>query len=146
MRFQIPTTYLYAMIPNLELLITEISFKTSRSGGAGGQHVNKVSTKVELDFDIKNSHILTEDQKELILQKLATKVTTDGVLQIIAQSERSQLRNKKIALEKFREIIASCFFVPKKRKPSKIPKAVKEKRLRTKKLKAELKKRRRKDF
>ncbi len=128
------------MKPNIQDLETEITFKTSRSGGSGGQHVNKVSTKVELDFDINASRFLTEEQKETILAKLATRITTEGILQIVAQADRSQLRNKKAAVEKFYELIASCFIVPKKRKPTKISKAVKEKRLLVKKRKTEIKK------
>ena len=134
------------MLPNLDLLENEITYKASRSGGAGGQHVNKVSTKIELDFDVHNSNILTDEQKEVILKKLASKITKDGILQIVSQSERSQLRNKKVVLDKFREMIADCFRVSKVRKPTKIPRAVKEKRLRMKKIKAEIKKRRRNDY
>ena len=134
------------MAPNMENLIAEVSFKTSRSGGSGGQHVNKVSTKVELDFDVMESKVLTDEEKALISEKLASRLTSDGILQVISQSERSQLRNKKVALEKFQELIQACFVVPKKRKPSKVPRRVKEKRLLTKKMKAEIKKLRRKDF
>jgi ribosome-associated protein len=130
----------------MENLLAEVSFKTSRSGGSGGQHVNKVSTKVELDFDVLESKALTEEEKALISEKLASRLTSDGILQVISQSERSQLRNKKVALEKFQELIQACFIVPKKRKPSKVPRRVKEKRLFTKKMKAEIKKLRRKDF
>jgi ribosome-associated protein len=134
------------MAPNMENLIAEVSFKTSRSGGSGGQHVNKVSTKVELDFDVLESKVLTDEEKALISEKLASRLTSDGILQVISHSERSQLRNKKVALEKFQELIQACFVVPKKRKPSKVPRRVKEKRLLTKKMKAEIKKLRRKDF
>ena len=87
------------MKPDLHLLETEFSFKTSRSGGAGGQHVNKVSTKVELDFNIAESKSLTDEQKEFLLEKLGSKLTNDGILQIISQSERSQLGNKKLSLK-----------------------------------------------
>ena len=134
------------MAPNMENLLAEVTFKTSRSGGSGGQHVNKVSTKVELDFDVLESKVLTDEEKALISEKLASRLTSDGILQVISQSERSQLRNKKVALEKFQELIQACFVVPKKRKPSKVPRRVKEKRLLTKKMKAEIKKLRRKDF
>jgi len=134
------------MAPNMENLLAEVTFKTSRSGGSGGQHVNKVSTKVELDFDVLESKVLTDEEKVLVSEKLASRLTSDGILQVISQSERSQLRNKKVALEKFQELIQACFVVPKKRKPSKVPRRVKEKRLLTKKMKAEIKKLRRKDF
>lgn len=134
--------YFYCMKPNIAGLETEITFKTSRSGGSGGQHVNKVSSKVELNFDPGASHFLTEEQRSAILEKLAPRISTEGILQIVVQTERSQLRNKKIALDKFRELIESCFIVRKKRKPTKIPKAVIEKRLLAKKRKAEIKKNR----
>lgn len=134
------------MKPDIKFLETEITFKTSRSGGAGGQHVNKVSTKVELDFDISASRILTDEQKEILLEKLSSRLTNDGVLQIVSQSERSQLRNKKAALDKFDELITEAFKVRKKRKATKIPKGVKEKRLMAKKMKAEIKKLRRREF
>lgn len=131
---------------NPQLLDTEISFKTSRSGGAGGQHVNKVSTKVELIFNVSASKLLNEEQIALISEKLSKRLDSEGALHVIVQTERSQLRNKKIALEKFHELIVQCFVVQKKRKPSKVPRAVKEKRLLNKKMKAEIKRLRSTNF
>lgn len=133
------------MKPNIHQLQTEVSYKTSRSGGKGGQNVNKVSTKVELDFDVHNSKLLTEEQKEIILRKLDSRITSEGILQVVSQSERTQLKNKKVALAKFYELIELAFFIKKKRKPTKTPRSAIEKRLKAKKRNSEIKKLRRMD-
>jgi ribosome-associated protein len=118
----------------------EFVFKTSRSGGAGGQNVNKVATKVQIDFDIKNSLLLTESDKIIIYEKLSNKLNNDGILQIVCQTERSQLANKIIAIKKIYSILNKCFIVKKHRKASKPTKNSIEKRLTTKKTKAITKK------
>ena len=124
----------------------EISFKTSRSSGKGGQNVNKVSTKVELDFDVAESAILTAGQKELIFTKLRHRITKTGILQMVAQSERSQSANKEIAIQKFYAAIWFALTPAKKRFKTKPTRSSKEKRLDSKKKISEKKGLRRKNY
>lgn len=124
----------------------EFKFITSRSSGAGGQNVNKVNTKVELRFDVHNSLILNEYEKKLILEKLANKITSDGILQIVSQEDRTQLKNKDNCIAKFYELITKALTRPKIRRKVKLSRALIEKRLEKKKLKSEKKELRRKDF
>ncbi|MBI4931534.1 MAG: aminoacyl-tRNA hydrolase [Bacteroidetes bacterium] len=119
---------------------SEIYFKASRSSGSGGQNVNKVSTKVELNFDVSNSRLLTDEQKRRISEKLFNFINKEGILKITSQESRSQLANKEITLKKFRKLIASCFEKKKKRIHTKATKGSKEKRLSRKKKHSDLKK------
>lgn len=120
-------------------LLTEFVFKTSRSGGKGGQNVNKVSSKVQIDFSITDSYLLTEEEKAILLEKLEGKLSKDGVLQIVAQEDRTQLGNKEIALRKMYQKLNNCFVVRKKRKATKATYSSKLKRLDSKKRNSEIK-------
>ena len=120
-------------------LLTEFMFKTSRSGGKGGQNVNKVSSKVQIDFSIIDSYLLTEEEKLVLLEKLEGKLSKDGVLQIVAQEERTQLGNKEIALKKMYNTLNRCFIVRKKRKATKPTQSSKLRRLDSKKRQSDLK-------
>ncbi len=120
-------------------ILRELSFKMSRSGGKGGQNVNKVSSKVELDLNIKESITFTDEQKDLLLSKLANKINSQGVLQIITEEERNQFRNKQRGIEKLFDLLISALHQPKKRKASKPKKSATEDRLRNKLLNAQKK-------
>jgi len=100
-----------------------VQYKTSRSGGAGGQNVNKVSSKVELLFSINDSELFTDEEKERMLGKLQSRLNKDGLLQIVCDEERSQYLNKEKALDKLADILAKALYIQKKRKKSKPSKA-----------------------
>ena len=111
------------------LLISELSFKAIRSSGAGGQHVNKASTKIELSFNIGESKVFDEIQKEVLVSKLKTRLTKENILLLQCDESRSQHKNKAIAIERFLKLIDHALIIPKKRKKTSVPKAVKLKRL-----------------
>ncbi|MFN0291178.1 alternative ribosome rescue aminoacyl-tRNA hydrolase ArfB [Pedobacter helvus] len=132
------------MFPDQSDILKVVSFKTSRSGGKGGQNVNKVSSKVELIFNIDDAYFFTEEEKTRLKAKLASRLDTEGLLHIVSQEDRSQLLNKQRTVMKLIAILKAGLEVQKTRKPSKVPKAVKEKRLANKAVTAQKKEGRRK--
>lgn len=129
---------------NKEIITSELKFKAVRSSGAGGQNVNKVSSKVVLTFDLENSFGLNEGQKKRLKEKLATKLTQENVLILNCDEDRSQLKNKEIVIKRFFKIMTDGLKVPKIRRETKVPRAVKEKRLSAKKSTATIKQNRKK--
>jgi ribosome-associated protein len=122
----------------------ELSFSVSRSGGPGGQNVNKVNSKVTIKFDVINSQVLTPEEKEIIKKKLSTKLTKEGILVLTSQESRSQLENKEEVLKKFEALIIRAFIKQKSRKPTKPSKGAVQRRIKSKKQLSEKKEWRRK--
>jgi ribosome-associated protein len=132
---------------NKESIIKELDFKAVRSSGAGGQNVNKVSSKVVLTFNLPTSNSLSEEEKALAEVNLASKLTNDKVLILQCDEDRSQLRNKEIIVKRFLQLMESSLKVAKERKPTKIPRGVIRKRIEGKRRQADKKQsRRRPDF
>lgn len=125
-----------------EKIISELNFKAVRSSGAGGQNVNKVSSKVVLTFDLEASQVLSEEEKALLKDNLSSRLTSESILILNCDEDRSQIKNKEIVIKRFLEIIKKGLFVPKIRKATKIPKSVIKKRIKDKKSVSEIKKNR----
>jgi len=127
-----------------EAILHELTFKAIRSSGSGGQHVNKVSSKVELTFNLSESLLFDGDQKERLLRKLQNRLTKEGVLILQCGESRSQHKNKGIIIKRFFSIIDTALIIPKKRIRTKIPKSVIRKRLKNKRNRSEKKANRKK--
>ena len=125
-------------------ILSEVKYKAVRSSGAGGQNVNKVSSKVVLTFDLRNSLAFSEEEKLVLQTNLQHRLTSDLILILNCDEDRSQLKNKEIVTKRFLEILKKGLYVPKERKPTRIPKAVIRKRIKDKKNISEIKKSRRK--
>ena len=125
-----------------EQILSELSYKAVRSSGAGGQNVNKVSSKVVLNFDVENSNGLSEEEKLLVLSKLATRLTKQNILILNCDEDRSQFKNKAIVTKRFFDLMTQSLQIEKIRKATRIPKSVIRKRMKDKKVISETKKNR----
>lgn len=131
----------------VEKALSEVTYKAVRSSGAGGQNVNKVSSKVVLTFDLLNSNALSDEEKILAQKNLESRLTKDNILILNCDEDRSQLKNKEIVTKRFLQILKNALIIPKIRKKTRVPKSVIKKRLKEKKNLSEIKQNRRKpDF
>ena len=121
----------------------ELTYKTSRSSGAGGQNVNKVETSITVMWNVADSECFSVEGKEMIFSKLKNRINSEGILQLTVSESRTQLQNKKIATERILEFVEKSLFIPKVRRATKPSKSKIEKRLRTKKQLSEKKENRR---
>jgi ribosome-associated protein len=126
-------------IPQAEMLMSELFFSASRSSGPGGQNVNKVNSKVTLKWDVVHSLLLDEDQQKLIVKKLASRLTKEGMLILNAQDKRSQLQNKEEVISKLNQLLVKAFTHKKTRKKTKPSKAAQQARIKDKKQRSEKK-------
>jgi len=122
----------------------ELDVRVSRSSGAGGQHVNKTSSRVEIFWNVRGSRALTEEQRARLLERLASRLTTEGSIRVVASDMRSQSRNRDIAEERLADMVRRALLIPKKRRPTRPTRASKEARLEGKKRRSHTKRERQK--
>lgn len=127
----------------VQIPMSELTFKATRSGGPGGQHVNTSSTQIELWWDVSGSGALSEDQRSLVMNRLSSRLDGDGRLRLVSSRFRSQRRNRDDAIDRFRKLLASALAEPTPRKPTRKPRSADEERLREKKQRGQLKRQRR---
>jgi ribosome-associated protein len=123
--------------------MSELRFRFARSSGPGGQHVNRSATQVELLFDVAGSPSLNETQRRRVLRKLKSRIDKESILHLVSQETRSQLRNREEVVERFQELMREALRVPKRRRPTRPPRAARERRLKEKRRRSEIKRRRR---
>ena len=128
------TVYRYTDIMKLEQIQKEVKYKTARSSGSGGQHVNKVETKIELCFDVEASEGLSETEKHRLQKNLATRISKEGIFKLAAQDTRSQVRNKELAWVRFVDLLKGAVKAPKHRKKVRPLVSDREKRLNSKRI------------
>jgi ribosome-associated protein len=138
----VPDGYL-EITPALLLPLAEVDYRATRSGGPGGQHVNTSSTRIEVWWNVRSSPTLTEEQRARLLERLSSRLDTEGRLRVVASESRSQLRNRDAATERLRELVASALAVRKPRKRTKPSRAAKAARLEAKRRRSALKRERR---
>jgi ribosome-associated protein len=129
--------------PDLRVPLAELEFRASRSGGPGGQHVNTSSTRVEVTWDVAGSPALSEEQRQRLLVRLASRLDGTGRLRLVSSGTRSQLRNREDVTERLREVVAQALVVPKTRKRTHTPRAAKAARLESKRRRSATKRDRR---
>jgi len=122
-----------AVNASLSIPRSELDVRVSRSSGAGGQHVNKTSSRVEIFWNVRESRSISEEQRELILSRLEPRLSGDGSIRVVASDMRSQSRNRELAEERLAELVKRALVVRRKRKPTKPTRAAKEARLESKK-------------
>ncbi|MEE8526266.1 MAG: alternative ribosome rescue aminoacyl-tRNA hydrolase ArfB [Thermoanaerobaculia bacterium] len=131
---------------SLEIAEEELEFTASRSSGPGGQHVNKASTRITLRFDLEATAALTDEQKGLVRERLPTRISKQGILSVSAQRERSQSANRRRAVDRFAELLREALEVPADRRPTRVPRGVRRRRLDDKKHRGRLKRQRGRRF
>ena len=133
-----PDTHIF-VTPSLSIPRAELDYRATRSGGPGGQHVNTSSTRIELLWNVDASTAIDDEQRTLLRQKLRKRIGEDGVLRLASSTHRSQHQNKEDVTARFARMIADALRVPKKRKKTKVPRAMKEARLKAKKNRSRIK-------
>ena len=133
--------------PDLVIPRHELVFRASRAGGPGGQHVNTSSTRVELLWNVRRSRVLTEDERDRVAARLASRLDAEGTLRIVSSEHRSQARNREAAVERLAEVVRKALHVPRSRRKTRPTKSSVEKRIQEKKqLSSKKRERRRRDF
>ena len=118
----------------------ELEFRASRAGGPGGQHVNKASTRIEVLWNVVQSPSLNETRRQRILERLAARIDSEGVLRVVAAERRSQLQNRLAAIARLQALVDGALHEPKVRRPTRVPRAVKERRIAGKQRRGQIKK------